>query len=73
MLADKLIQEYYSSSYERVRSGDIIETTETNFDVKAAKPMIDSVDLSLAKHYGLTDEKLDFIINYDIKYRMGLC
>ena len=25
----------------------------------------------LAKHYGLTDEELDFIINYDIKYRMG--
>ncbi len=24
-----------------------------------------------AKHYGFTDEKLDFIINYDIKYRMG--
>lgn len=25
-----------------------------------------------AKPYGLTDEDLDFIINYDIKYRMGL-
>ena len=22
-------------------------------------------------HYGFTDEELDFIINYDIKYRMG--
>ena len=71
-LTDKLLHEYYSSSKERVRSGDIIETTETNFDVKMAKPIIDSVDLSLAKHYGLTDEELDFIINYDIKYRMGL-
>jgi len=26
----------------------------------------------LAKHYGFTEEELDFIINYDIKYRMGL-
>lgn len=26
---------------------------------------------SLAKHYGFTDEELDCIINYDIKYRMG--
>jgi len=26
----------------------------------------------LAEHYGFTDEELDFIINYDIKYRMGL-
>jgi len=25
----------------------------------------------LAIHYGFTDEELDFIINYDIKYRMG--
>jgi len=25
----------------------------------------------LAKHYGFTEEELDFIINYDIKYRMG--
>ncbi len=29
-------------------------------------------NLILAKHYGFTDEELDFIINYDIKYRMGL-
>jgi len=26
----------------------------------------------LAQHYGFTDEELDIIINYDIKYRMGL-
>jgi hypothetical protein len=26
----------------------------------------------LAKHYGFTDEELDFILNYDIKYRLGL-
>jgi hypothetical protein len=32
----------------------------------------DQIDRVLAGHYGLTDEKLDFIINYDIKYRMGL-
>ncbi len=25
----------------------------------------------LAKYYGFTVEELDFIINYDIKYRMG--
>ena len=32
---------------------------------------IDKIDRVLAKHYGLTDEELDFIINYDIRYRMG--
>jgi hypothetical protein len=29
------------------------------------------IDRVLSKHYGFTDEELDFIINYDIKYRMG--
>jgi hypothetical protein len=35
------------------------------------KPIIDEIDCVLAQHYGFTDEELDFIINYDIKYRMG--
>ncbi len=30
-----------------------------------------SHDRILAQHYGFTDEELDCIINYDIKYRMG--
>lgn len=38
---------------------------------KKSKPIIDEIDKVLAKHYGFTDEELDFIINYDIKYRMG--
>jgi len=36
-----------------------------------AKDIIDQIDQVLAKHYGFTDEELDYIINYDIKYRMG--
>ena len=36
-----------------------------------SKPIIDKIDKLLAKHYGFTEEELDFIINYDIKYRMG--
>ncbi len=26
----------------------------------------------LSKLFGLSDEQLDYVINYDIKYRMGL-
>jgi hypothetical protein len=33
---------------------------------------MDEIDLVLSKQYGFTTEQLDFIINYDIKYRMGL-
>ena len=42
------------------------------FKPGAAKDLIDQVDRLLAQHYGFTDEELDFIINYDIKYRMGV-
>ena len=38
---------------------------------KLSKETIDQIDSTLAQHYGLTDKELDFIINYDIKYRMG--
>lgn len=38
---------------------------------RKSKPIIDEIDELLAKHYGFTEEELDFIINYDIKYRMG--
>ena len=38
---------------------------------KLSKPIIDEIDQALAKYYGFTEEELDFIINYDIKYRMG--
>lgn len=41
------------------------------YNKKLSKPIIDDIDKVLAKHYGFTDEELDFIINYDIKYRMG--
>jgi hypothetical protein len=36
-----------------------------------SKPEIDDVDRALAKSYKLSDEEIDFIVNYDIKYRMG--
>jgi hypothetical protein len=41
------------------------------FNVSPTKPIFDKIDTIQAKHYGFTDEELDFIINYDIKYRMG--
>jgi hypothetical protein len=41
------------------------------FFPKKSKPIIDEIDKILAVHYGFTEEELDFIINYDIKYRMG--
>ncbi|MDR0644019.1 MAG: Eco57I restriction-modification methylase domain-containing protein [Treponema sp.] len=45
--------------------------TEYEYYHRKSKPIIDEIDMVLAKHYGFTEEELDFIINYDIKYRMG--
>src|SRR5207253_1454366 len=53
----------------RTLSGDQIAYAE--FYGSLSKSIIDEIDRVLAQHYGFTAEELDFIINYDIKYRMG--
>lgn len=52
--------------FDKRAGGDIYE-----YKIYKSKPIIDEIDKVLAKHYGFTEEELDFIINYDIKYRMG--
>ena len=42
------------------------------FQPRMSKPVIDEIDQILARHYGFTEEESDFIVNYDVKYRMGL-
>ena len=39
------------------------------FYARKSKSYIDKIDKFIGKKYGLTDEEIDFIINYDIKYR----
>jgi hypothetical protein len=50
-----------------IKSGLKIET----FDYSLCKSILDEIDITLEQLYGLSDEEVDFIINYDIKYRMG--
>ena len=42
-----------------------------SFQPRLSKPIIDEIDTVLAKHYGLKQEELDYILNYDAKYRLG--
>ena len=51
------------------KRGHKIEYDE--LDVSRSKTIINEVDELLARCYGLTEEELDFIVNYDIKYRLG--
>ena len=47
-------------------------TTQTqSFKIQKSKDTIDKIDKILARHFNFSDDELDFIINYDIKYRMG--
>ena len=41
------------------------------FYPRISKALIDEIDKALARYYDLTAQHLDYIINYDIKYRMG--
>ncbi|KWI41491.1 hypothetical protein WT71_31345 [Burkholderia stagnalis] len=38
---------------------------------KRSKRFIDAIDQDLARAFRFSDDETDFIINYDIKYRMG--
>ena len=71
-LVAKLMKDYEKHS---VRKETEYQTTGRviydEFYPRYSKPIIDQIDRVLARHYGFTDEELDFIINYDIKYRMG--
>ena len=60
----------HSKLYKRVSKGVLTEFD--SFYPMHSKPILDEIDRVVAQHYGFTDEELDFIINYDIKYRMGV-
>ncbi len=72
-ISKPLVDDLKSKSKRRVyvyeKTSGRVEYDE--FYPKKSKPIIDEIDRVLATHYGFTDEELDFIINYDIKYRMG--
>ncbi len=71
-LSTKLMMDYKSNA---IRKQCVYKATGTvefdEYHPSKSKPIIDEIDKVLAKHYGFTEEELDFIINYDIKYRMG--
>ena len=47
------------------------ESIFESFNPQLSKEIIDRIDMILAKHYQFSEQELDYIINYDIKYRVG--
>lgn len=70
-LANQLERSLEDNKVEQIINSKTRGTVTTSYyQKKQSKLIIDEIDKVLAKHYG-TEEELDFIINYDIKYRMG--
>ena len=70
-LAGELMSDLRRHSENRQMSSGQDTLTVQCIIPRHSKSIIDEIDHALGVHYGLTDEELDFIINYDIKYRMG--
>ena len=64
---NELMKSYKDNSSVKSRA----KARYQEFDWVAAKPSVDAMDEFFAKVFGLTDEELDFVINYDIKVRVG--
>ena len=71
-LCKSLTKTLVKTSFERVMVYKHDTLTVQCIVPKHAKSVIDQIDEVLSKQYRFTPEELDFIINYDIKYRMGL-
>ena len=71
---EDLIQLAKSLELDLEENKGYVGTAQTEYEYyhKKSKNIIDDIDGVLAQLYGFTDEELDFIINYAIKYRMGL-
>lgn len=70
-LAESLLDDLWKNAEKRLRiRADGTQQEEINFYVGKSKTILDEIDKILAKHYGLTEDELDFIINFDAKFRM---
>lgn len=71
-LANQLMTDYQLHSQIKVKqSAQTGQVEYQEFYPRLSKSVIDKIDMELGRFYGLSSEQMDYIINYDIKYRMG--
>jgi hypothetical protein len=68
-----LFADYEANKYKK---DTFYQTTGRNvvyyeYYPKLSKSLIDTIDEAVAPHYGFTNEEVDFITNFDVKFRMG--
>lgn len=70
-LSDKYLLELSENSMMMVREQKATGRTETqSFKIQKSKATIDEIDRLIGPFYGLTDAEQDFIVNYDLKFRL---
>ena len=71
-LSPSIEKDYVSNAKTITMQNKLTGTVELeSLSPAKSKPILDEIDTVLAGHYGFTAEELDFILNYDIKYRLG--
>lgn len=74
ILCDELMENYYENSIiKNTRYKSTGELKYRELRIKHSKHIIDKIDKVLADYYGLTDEELNFIVNYESNFRIGRC
>lgn len=72
LLCSKLMDNLVVNKVRKITNGQRNGFNEYDeFKPKPSKPIMDEIDSVLAKHFKLSQEDLDYIINYDYKFRMG--
>lgn len=68
----RYLKDLSENSTMLVREQKSTGRTETqSFKIQKSKPIIDEIDRLIGPFYGLSAADQDFIVNYDLKFRMG--
>jgi len=69
-LGSKLMDSYQAYGERKIRDGRNT-TVFTEFYPKRSKDLIDEIDRHIGRNLGLTALEMDYILNFDVKFRMG--
>lgn len=65
-----LMDDYRENGERKVRDGRNT-TIFTEFYPKRSKGIIDQIDQHIGQKMGLTGPEIDYLLNFDVKFRMG--
>jgi hypothetical protein len=68
---DKLMIDLQKNSRRRIYEYKTGQVEYDEFYPNLSKSVIDNIDQCLSRAFGFSEEEIDFIVSYDIKYRMG--